>query len=296
MAAAAVLGYSRRRATARGGRAQVAGASPPIYLTTGGWNAPDADAAGARGGYPTSPGRPARSRRQPDLTWTPSCLRAPRAVVGGRRREHGPHPRGVPGLRHHMTPGVEVAYQPLAIASPLRRGNPHPRRRPFMCPLDVAHLGGAVAKGWAVTTTARAGAGLPAVAHRRCRTSMDQGAAMASLRRVQLAGAAAATRRYDYRRWDGYSADLTPCRVMGSRADNGYTTSPASSRTHSAQPRKFFWQRRSACAASLAPHPASSRAATATDQHAGGHLSAVRWCWQLRRRVHPRGRPRRGRQ
>lgn len=261
----------------------------PIYLTVGGWLRLSADAAlAARGAYPKlAPDAPGAPGRCPDFD-----------LDAFLRFEHRDHwwkglteqmariRRLCPevGLINITHPAMEVVYQPLADRFPIageviRTADGAPFH---VHHYDVAHLGEAVARDWAVYYySPRPGSVYLQALIADCRRSMDQaGSDGIYCDEFSWAGRSRGYSRYDYSRWDGYSADLDDAgRPVRLKSDNAYATESCQLQmTHECLVRgKFFLGNGGSALRSLNSLPIHRfvEGGNGYGTMASGHLSAV---------------------
>ena len=131
-----------------------------------------------------------------------------------------------------MHPAMEVVYKPLAHRWPYIADAIRDVQGSFFedAMYSRIHMGGYVAKGWGVLYfVPRAGSPYLNELLRAARESMDDfhGDGIYS-DEFSWAYRTRGYSRYDYGRWDGYSADLDDAgQVLRLKSDNGYTTESA---------------------------------------------------------------------
>lgn len=206
----------------------------PIYVTSGGWMRLTADAVAARtGAYPRLPeDAPRAPGDSPDLDinaflqfehrdrWWQSMAETTEMI-----RQECPEAKVI----HITHPAMEVAYTPLADRFPIAAEVIHTAAgEPFTVHhYNVAHLYGSVDRGWAVYYyTPRPGTRYLESLLDSYRRSMDEaGSDGVYCDEFSWAGRSRGYSRYDYSRWDGYSADLdAEGNVVRLKSDNGYTS------------------------------------------------------------------------
>ena len=206
----------------------------PIYVTSGGWMRLTADAVAARtGAYPKLPADAPRAPGEtPDLDiaaflefahrdrWWQSMTDTTAMI-----RQECPEAKVI----HITHPAMEVVYAPLADRFPIAGEVIHTAEgRPFTVHhYNVAHLYGAAERGWAVYYySPRPGSRYLQSLLADYRWSMDEaGSDGVYCDEFSWAGRTRGYSRYDYSRWDGYSADLdAEGNVTRLKSDNGYTS------------------------------------------------------------------------
>ncbi len=207
----------------------------PITLITGGWMRLSADVGPARGtDYPKLPEDAPRSPGGcPDLDLAAYLRFEHRdAWWQARADEIETIKRACPQITvMHMThPAMEVVYEPMAERFPIASET---IRRPDGSPFEVRHYStahlyaGAVERGWRVYYyTPRPGSEYLEMILNSLRRSMDEANSDAVYcDEFSWAGRSRGYSRYDYSRWDGYSADIDEDgNIVRLKSDNGYTS------------------------------------------------------------------------
>ncbi len=207
----------------------------PITLITGGWMRLSADVRPARGGtYPKLPDDAARSPGDcPDLDLAAYLKFEHRdAWWQERAAEVQTIKRACPQVEvMHLThPAMEVVYEPMAEQFPIAgetirtaAGSAFEVRH-----YSTAHLyGAAVEKDWRVYYyTPRPGSEYLGAILNSLRRSMDEAHSDGVYSdEFSWAGRSRGYSRYDYSRWDGYSADIDEdAKVVRLKSDNAYTS------------------------------------------------------------------------
>lgn len=206
----------------------------PIYVTSGGWMRLTADAVAARSGaYPKFPeGAPPAPGDSPDLDINEFLQFAHRdrwwqsiAETTAKIRKNCPNAKVI-NITH---PAMEVVYEPLAERFPIAAEVIRTAEgKPFnVHHYNVAHLYGAAQKGWAVYYySPRPGSQYLQSILESCRGSMDHAASDGVYcDEFSWAGRSRGYSRYDYSRWDGYSADLdAEGSVVRLKSDNAHVS------------------------------------------------------------------------
>lgn len=207
----------------------------PIMVITGGWMRLSADVGPARGtNYPKLPENAPRSPGGcPDLDLAAYLRFEHRdAWWQARAEEIQTMKRACPQITvMHMThPAMEVVYEPMAEQFPIAGET---IRTPDGKPLEVRHYStahlydGAIERGWRVYYyTPRPGSEYLEAILNSLRRSMDEAASDAVYcDEFSWAGRSRGYSRYDYSRWDGYSADIDEeGNVVRLKSDNAYTS------------------------------------------------------------------------
>ncbi len=206
----------------------------PVYVTSGHWMRLTADAVAARtGAYPKlAPGADPTPGGCPDLDLDEFLKFAHRerwwqSVIDtmAQIRQACPNVKVI----NMLHPAMEVVYTPLARRFPISAeviqtagGDPFAVHH-----YSVAHLRDAVQRDWAVYYYCpRPGSRYLETLLVSCRRSMDiAGSDGVYCDEFSWAGRSRGYSRYDYSRWDGYSADLdAEGRVTRLKSDNAYVT------------------------------------------------------------------------
>lgn len=261
----------------------------PITLIDGGWMRLSADVRPPRGGtYPKLPDDAPRSPGGcPDLD-LPAFLKFEHREAWWQERANEIETirRACPQVEvMHMThPAMEVVYEPLADQFPIASET---IRRPDGSRMEVrhystAHLPGAVEKNWRVYYyTPRPGSEYLDAILNSVRRSMDEADSDGVYcDEFSWAGRTRGYSRYDYSRWDGYSADIDEQgKVVRLKSDNAHVSESCQLRmTHECLVRgKMFLGNGGSALRSINALPIH-RFIEGGNGHgtmAGGHLSAV---------------------
>lgn len=206
----------------------------PITVITGGWMRLSADVLPPRGGtYPKLPEDAPRSPGGcPDLDLDAYLKFEHRDAWWRDRAEEIETIKGVcpqVDIMHMTHPAMEVVYEPMAERFPIASET---IRTPDGAPFEVrhystAHLYGAANKDWRVYYyTPRPGSEYLDALLGSLRRSMDQARSDGIYcDEFSWAGRTRGYSRYDYSRWDGYSADIDEDgKVVRLKSDNAYTS------------------------------------------------------------------------
>jgi hypothetical protein len=209
----------------------------PIMVALGPWLRSEADVRTVTAGrYPKlPPGAPPAPGGTPDFDVEKFLTFQHREVYQEQfRREAEAIHRVLPQAQviQRMHPAMEVVYKPLAHRWPYIADAIRDAQGSFFEDgmYSRIHMGGYVEKGWGVLYfVPRAGSAYLDVLLRAARESMDDfhGDGIYS-DEFSWAYRTRGYSRYDYGRWDGYSADLADDgQVLRLKSDNGHTTESA---------------------------------------------------------------------
>ena len=261
----------------------------PIYVTCGGWMRLTADAVAARTGkYPRLPeGAPAAPGKCPELDAEAfTTFKHREAWWDAVASEMAALKRACPDAKplNITHPAMEVVYAPLADRFPIASEAIRTAAgEPFsVYHYNRAHLYGAADLDWAVYYySPRPGSDYLKSILQSCRRSMDSaGSDGVYCDEFSWAGRSRGYSRYDYSRWDGYSADLDDeGNVLRLKSDNAHVSEPSQLQmTHECLSRgKFFLGNGGSALRSINSLPIH-RFIEGGNGHgtmAGGHLSAA---------------------